>query len=88
VFKELREIEWSARTVKQKQKMIGITVEGTGRSTSVPPLVAPYDFGIDKMWWETKASEYPAHVADWLTHGNPNGFGDESDAGEDDETDG
>jgi hypothetical protein len=60
-----------------QQKVIGITVEGTGQSTSVPPLVAPYDFGIDKKWWEEEAGEYPAHVMDWLTHGNPDGFGDE-----------
>jgi hypothetical protein len=79
VFKELRDIEWSARTLKQKQKVIGITVEGTGRSTPIPPLVAPYDFGIDKTWWRVEAGEYPAHVADWFTHGNPDGFEDRSD---------
>lgn len=60
-------------------------MEGTGRSTSAPPLVAPYDFGIDMTWWETEASEYPAHVVDWLTHGNPDGFGVESDTGEEGE---
>jgi hypothetical protein len=55
-------------------------VSGTGRSTIEPPLLAPFNFGIDQTWFENKSEEFARLVKDWGTHGNPEGF-DEPDEG-------
>lgn len=53
-----------------------IIVRGTGRKTADPPEDAPFDFGIDRDWYEANKSKYPFHVGDYFTFGNPEGFGD------------
>jgi hypothetical protein len=58
----------SALSVKQKEAIVGLRVEGTHRSSDRPPLVAPYNFGIDEGWWEECAEDYPNHIADYFTH--------------------
>jgi hypothetical protein len=74
---KLRKIWWESLSIKEKETISSTPVYGTGRSTSVPPLQAPYDFGIDKTWWALFKHKYPEHVKDWFTYGNPEGFHDE-----------
>ena len=51
-------------------------MSGTSRSTIEPPLIAPFDFGIDQGWLENESERYARLVKDWGTHGNPEGFGE------------
>ena len=55
-----------------------IIVRDTGRKTDEPPEDAPFDFGIDRDWYEANKSKYPFHVDDYYTFGNPEGFGDDN----------
>ncbi len=52
-----------------------IVAYGTGRSTKVPPKIAPYDFGINATWYETDAANFPVLTSDYYKHGDPVGFG-------------
>ena len=63
-----------ALTAKQKESIIGIRVDGTGRVSQIPPFVAPYNFGIDPKWWRKHAKTYPNHITDFFTHGDLDGF--------------
>ena len=87
---ELHDIWWNNRSIREKEKINAIIIESTTRSTSVPPLQAPYDFGINPEWWNTAKDKYPEYVKDWYKYGNPEGFGgDDMEAGDmEDEADG
>jgi len=75
VFHKLKTIAMDALSVKQKEAIVGIRVGNTGRKSLIPPLLAPYDFGIDLGWWNRYAKKYPNHITDFMTHGNIEGFG-------------
>lgn len=62
-------------TVKSSKLTQGTRVRGTGRSTNVPPVVAPYNFGINFQWLETYQNIYPVHLRDWGKYEDPEGFG-------------
>jgi hypothetical protein len=74
IFYDLKKIAMDQLTAKQREAIVGIRVEGTGRISNIPPLCAPYDFGIDKTWWRTRGQDYPNHVVDFFTHGKLDGF--------------
>ncbi|KAL6299396.1 hypothetical protein BKA93DRAFT_829960 [Sparassis latifolia] len=77
VLKELDVMAWQDKPAKLKECVVIISVRNTGRTSDVPPLVAPFDFGINHMWWErNKNNEKFADVlTDWYTHGDLHGFG-------------
>ena len=75
VFNKLKTIVVDSLSVKQKEAIVGIRVGNTGRRSLIPPLLAPYDFGIDLGWWKHHAKNYPNHISDFMTHGNIEGFG-------------
>jgi len=74
IFHDLNTIYTTNQTAKQREKIIGITVSETGRATVVPPLVAPFDFGIDPEWFQRESGVFAKIVRDWGKHGNPDGF--------------
>ncbi|TDL13707.1 hypothetical protein BD410DRAFT_903240 [Rickenella mellea] len=75
VFHDLYELWWDSLSTKEREGFRTTRVAGTGRSTDRPPLIAPFDFGIDATWWDEKHEEFSSLVCDWGTHGDPNGFG-------------
>ncbi|KDQ26374.1 hypothetical protein PLEOSDRAFT_169180 [Pleurotus ostreatus PC15] len=77
IFHELDTIQWDMRNAKEKARFKTLRVTDSGRSSARPPLAAPYDFGIDKVWFEThgKSAGNAVLVEDWFTYGNPPGFG-------------
>jgi hypothetical protein len=74
IFHDLKKIAFGALSTKQKEAIVGIRVEGTGRVSQVPPLIAPYDFGIDWGWWRGYSKKYPNHVSDFYKHPGPPDF--------------
>jgi hypothetical protein len=87
IMHELHGMWWANRSIREKEKINAIIINTTSRSTSVPPLQAPYDFGIDQEWWKTAKEKYPEHVKDWYTYGNPAEFGGDETEHADDEWD-
>ncbi|KAI0366610.1 hypothetical protein BV20DRAFT_1124089 [Pilatotrama ljubarskyi] len=57
-------------------------VSGTGRASDDPPLYSPFNFGINRLWYEEFKDKHPqrTYLRDWYTYPDPPGFGDNSDA--------
>ena len=70
-------------SMKKKNKNAPISVRepdpATCRKSAVPPKNAPYDFGINRTWYQTHRLSYPVEVSDYFTYGNLPGFGPEND---------
>ncbi|GBE87457.1 hypothetical protein SCP_1101330 [Sparassis crispa] len=90
IFKELDTLAWQAKSAKEKERIVSISVRDTGRSTDIPPLVAPFDFGINKTWWEVNKDDvrYKEVLTDWYMHGDLLGFGSAVDNDEEGRTGG
>jgi hypothetical protein len=67
---ELKRIAMGQLTTKQKEGIIGIQVKETNRLSNVPPLFVPYDFGIDRAWWDMHVKTYLNHTSNFFKHGN------------------
>ncbi|KAH9918339.1 hypothetical protein B0H21DRAFT_713139 [Amylocystis lapponica] len=61
-------------TVKQR-KEYHVRVTSTGRSTNMPPPEVPYNFGINKTWFEEHKAQYADYLRDWYQFPDPPGFG-------------
>ena len=71
---------WKEELSEQDKKRIRAkVVRNTDRTSTRPPSNAPYDFGIDRTWYEAHKSEYQIMVQDYFTYGDPTGFGTEAD---------
>jgi hypothetical protein len=77
IFHDLHDIWWNSLKSRQKEKHQAWIVNTTGRSSSAPPIDAPYDFGINREWWTTAQEKYSDVLGDWYTYGNPEGFDDD-----------
>ncbi|KAF7973731.1 hypothetical protein HWV62_14298 [Athelia sp. TMB] len=75
VFVELESIWWSSLSVKERKKFVTIKVSTTGRSSSIPPAKAPYNFGICQEWLDQHKDEYTDMILDWGEYPDPPGFG-------------
>ncbi|KAG6871436.1 hypothetical protein C0992_010958 [Termitomyces sp. T32_za158] len=75
LFHKLQQLWWDSLSTKQKLSY-ALRVTNTGRSSSVPPLVAPFDFGIDPTWWSEHgtSTEYKSIVSDWMKYPMPKAF--------------
>jgi hypothetical protein len=71
----LHQLWRNSLTTKQKEAIRAIRVTGSGRQTSQPPLVAPFNFGIDADWWADESQRFTALVGDWGKFEDPVGFG-------------
>jgi len=60
---------------EKKKKGGALVAYGTGRTTKVPPPLAPYDFGINQAWFDVESENYPIETADYFNHPDPIGFG-------------
>lgn len=57
----------------------------TDRCSHTPPKIAPYDFMVDKRWYEEVGSiKFPLETTNYLLHGDPVGFGRAADLTEED----
>ncbi|KAH9918948.1 hypothetical protein B0H21DRAFT_827486 [Amylocystis lapponica] len=76
ILHELWDIHWSSITPKQK-KEYRLRVTTSGRSTNEAPAETPYDFGINKTWYEEykDKDQYKKLLADWYKYPDPPGFG-------------
>ncbi|GBE84454.1 hypothetical protein SCP_0604330 [Sparassis crispa] len=52
-------------------------VHSENRSSDDPPSIAPFDFGINRDWYEQHKDKYPHSIMlhDWFSFGDPIGFG-------------
>lgn len=69
--------ERHARKLTAKQMMSQkFRIRTSGRSTDVPPAIAPYNFGINQEWLDARkdTDEYRALLADWGNYPGPPGF--------------
>ncbi|KAI0054974.1 hypothetical protein BV25DRAFT_1833447 [Artomyces pyxidatus] len=73
IFTRLRKIHWASLSSKEK-KEYAYRVRLTDRSSDIPPLVAPYDAGINRDWYEFNKEDLHHHLGDWYTYGNPVGW--------------
>ncbi|KAJ7046029.1 hypothetical protein C8F04DRAFT_1387707 [Mycena alexandri] len=73
----------SLMTDNQRKKIRYTRVRGTGRTSSRIPDIAPYNFGIDKTWFETHKEDPNCQhlLVDWGKWPGPEGFGTPEDAG-------
>ncbi|KAG2135436.1 hypothetical protein DEU56DRAFT_737712, partial [Suillus clintonianus] len=82
VFENLRNIWWTGKSAKEREKF-SIQVRGSMRcSTDADiPKVSPYDFGIDLEWLTEARKErlLEERLKDWGKYGNPTGFEAERD---------
>ena len=60
---------------KERNRARATLIRGTGRVNDVPPVFAPFDFGINRAWYEAARPKYPRLLRDYFTYGNPAGFG-------------
>ncbi|KAH9939993.1 hypothetical protein B0H21DRAFT_872219 [Amylocystis lapponica] len=74
ILHELWDIHWDSLTVKQR-KEYHVRVTSTGRSTNMPPPEVPYNFGINKTWFEEHKAQYADYLRDWYQFPDPPGFG-------------
>lgn len=53
-----------------------ITIRGTGCTSDRAPMVAPYNFGIDRVWYDAHKALQPYRIAlrDWYQYPAPQGF--------------
>ncbi|TDL17024.1 hypothetical protein BD410DRAFT_843958 [Rickenella mellea] len=75
IFHELRNLWWDFIPMKQQHTYHSLRVTGTQRNTNDPPLMAPFNFGINNEWLEEHGERYAAVVGDWGEHPDPDGFG-------------
>jgi hypothetical protein len=77
VLHELHDLWWELLSAKEREKIVGLRVRGTGRGSVSPPALAPFDFGINEQWWAEyhEKPEYKNYLMDWYSHGDPEGFG-------------
>ena len=40
-------------------------MKNSGRTTDIPPLLAPHNFGIDLDWLVENRRHYPTELSDW-----------------------
>lgn len=86
VYHELHSLLWSTLPAKRKAKFT--LCAQTGRLSKVIPAVAPFDFGINREWFNAHKGKNPYRVLleDWDKYGDPEGFGSKATAGLEDET--
>ena len=77
ILHKLEKFWWDALTNKEREA-VNIFRVGTERSTSKPPLVAPYNFGIDLEWWKAakESGDWENVIGDWGKYADPQGFGE------------
>lgn len=66
-----------SQTTRERAHFHYKRVTGTHRKSSRIPLVAPWDFGVHREWLDEHCEDpnIGPLIADWGTHGNPEGFG-------------
>lgn len=74
VLHEIRKLGYESMSAKDREKISNITVNETGRTTNIPPLVAPYNFGINAAWHEREKNNFPGIINDWGKYAGPDGF--------------
>ncbi|KAG6898557.1 hypothetical protein C0995_009285, partial [Termitomyces sp. Mi166 len=64
--------EWHS----DKKSSFALRVHNTGCSSTVPPLIAPFDFSIDPTWWQEYGTlpGYKSLLEDWKKHLRPQVF--------------
>ena len=65
-----------ALTNKEKEAFSIFRIGNSERSTSQPPLVAPYNFGINLERWEAakESGNWDNIIGDWGKYADPQGF--------------
>ncbi|KAJ7258647.1 hypothetical protein C8J57DRAFT_984726, partial [Mycena rebaudengoi] len=84
VLHEMVEMWFNALAPKEKKKIHYKRVRGTGRSSARIPDIAPYNFGINRAWFDTYKNDphYGPLLANakWDTFKDPEGFGSNKEA--------
>ncbi|TDL15547.1 hypothetical protein BD410DRAFT_732578, partial [Rickenella mellea] len=75
IFHKLRSLWWDSIPAKQQLTYHARRVTDTERNTNLPPLMAPFNFGINNEWLEECRETYAAVIGDWGQHPDPDGFG-------------
>ncbi|OBZ65363.1 hypothetical protein A0H81_14653 [Grifola frondosa] len=72
ILHELWEAYWDTLPAKQKE---GYRPRiRTDHFTDQPPMVAPYNFGINQVWFNEHKETYQLRLHDWYTFPDPPGF--------------
>ena len=74
VFHELYKMWLESLSTKKRESIRTIRVT-TERKSGIPPLVAPFNFGIDQDWLEDEGPGDAKLIEDWGTYEDPEGFG-------------
>lgn len=76
IFHELWDLWYDSLNAQSREKINYIRIKDTGRTTNIPPLVAPYNFGINKGWMRDESVNFSRLVTDWGRFPDPDGFGE------------
>ncbi|KAF7343556.1 hypothetical protein MSAN_01976100 [Mycena sanguinolenta] len=74
---EMQRIAFDLLTPPQRKKIHYERVRGTGRESERVPERAPYNFGINKAWFDKykNSEEYATALEDWGQYPDPDGLG-------------
>ncbi|KAI8986141.1 hypothetical protein BD414DRAFT_416524 [Trametes punicea] len=77
ILHELWGIFWDALSTRAARAMTP-RVTNTGRATDVPPQFAPYNIGINRLWFENFKDKdtHRIELRDWFKYPDPPGFGE------------
>ncbi|GBE85371.1 hypothetical protein SCP_0705580 [Sparassis crispa] len=81
ILHKLWDYFWATLQPKDRQEF-NQRVYSETRSSDHPPAIAPFNFGINREWYEKHKDTYPNSVLlhDWYTFGDPAGFGQHADS--------
>lgn len=88
MYRRLWEIFWDELPARQAQTMTP-RVRDTGRESDRPPVYSPFNFGINRPWYDKfkDATTHSVLLRDWYTHPDPEGFEAQSGTGGEEEGD-
>lgn len=73
----MAKIAFDAQTPREKKNTHYIRVSNTGRASPRIPDLAPYNFGINRTWFDKYKNhpEYRSLLVDWYKYADPAGLG-------------
>ncbi|CDO75665.1 hypothetical protein BN946_scf184941.g18 [Trametes cinnabarina] len=89
ILHELWDLFWAAVSTRTARAMTP-RVTGTERTSDDPPQFAPYNFGVNRTWYDRYKDTATHRIAlkDWLKYPDPVGFGENQAAPQNPEDDG